>query len=414
MVTTNTTGGGHLYVHAEDPAGSWSEPIWVDQSGIDPSFYFEDDKVYMASTGPDGIQQSVIDLDTGALLTEPRTIWSGTGGRFPEAPHLYKIDGTYYLMIAEGGTEYGHMETIARGDSPWGPFEPCPRNPILTHRDQGRHLIQGTGHADLIQAHDGSWWIVFLAFRQLNKAHHLGRETFLAPVTWDEDGWPVVNGGKPIQLEMDAQTLPLEPWPPRPVRDHFEGAALSVVWNYIRNPRLDDYDLNARAGWLRLHGSALTLDAQDSPTFVGRRQQHMNCRATAYLDFQAGAEGEEAGLAALMNNRHHYEVAVVRLDGERQVIVRRRIGDLQTVVATRAVPEVVPVRLQIEATPHLYTFAAGIEGGEMHALATGETRYLSTEVAGGFTGVYLGMYATGRGADCLAPADFAWFEYEAN
>ncbi|WP_171026096.1 MULTISPECIES: glycoside hydrolase family 43 protein, partial [unclassified Clostridium] len=134
MITTNVSHGGNFYVWTEDPAGEWSEPIFLAQGGIDPSLFFDDDgKVYLTSNQPTGgdwtIAQSEIDIATGQLLTKPRTVWTGTGGRHPEGPHLYKINGKYYLMIAEGGTELGHMETIARSDSPYGPFESCPHNP---------------------------------------------------------------------------------------------------------------------------------------------------------------------------------------------------------------------------------------------------------------------------------------------
>ncbi len=185
MITTNVNAGKHFIVSTSDPAGEWSEPTWIDQEGIDPSLLFDEDRVYFSWTMQGAIYQAELDIDTGVLLTEPRLIWHGTGGRYPEAPHLYKFDNTYYLMIAEGGTENGHMETLARSSSPWGPFEPCPHNPILTHRNRGMHRIQGTGHADVIQAQDGSWWAVFLAFRQVGpypRFHHLGRETYLAPV----------------------------------------------------------------------------------------------------------------------------------------------------------------------------------------------------------------------------------------
>ncbi len=167
MITTNVNAGKHFIVSTSDPAGEWSEPVWIDQAGIDPSLLFDGDRVYFSWTMRGAIYQAELDIGTGKLLTEPRLIWRGTGGRYPEAPHLYKIDGTYYLMVAEGGTENGHMETLARSSSPWGPFEPCPHNPILTHRNRGAHSIQGTGHADVVQAHDGSWWAVFLAFRQV-------------------------------------------------------------------------------------------------------------------------------------------------------------------------------------------------------------------------------------------------------
>ena len=200
MITTNVDGGGNFLVTAKDPAGPWSEPVWLpDFGGIDPSLFFDDDgTVYLTGQGsgspgqPRGIYQTTLDVKTGKLLGPLRLVWDRTGTRYPEGPHLYKIRGRYYLMIAEGGTEYGHMVTIARSDSPWGPFEACPRNPILTHRQTENDMpVQGTGHADLVEAADGSWWMVFLAFRPVSGYwHHLGRETFLAPVTWDADGWP--------------------------------------------------------------------------------------------------------------------------------------------------------------------------------------------------------------------------------
>ena len=414
MTTTNTTGGGNFLVHAEDPAGPWSDPVWIEQPGIDPSLYFaEDGAAYFQSTGKgDGIYQSGVDPATGRLLSEPRLIWRGTGGRYPEAPHLYRIHGRYYLMIAEGGTEYGHMETIARADDPWGPFEPCRRNPILTHAGHARQRspIQGTGHADLLEAHDGSWWLVFLAFRPAGgRFHHLGRETFLAPVSWDADGWPVVGADGGVDLEMEADGLAPHPWQAEPVRDDFDRPDLRPCWNFLRNPYPKDWSLSARAGWLRLAGSPVTLDDQDSPAFVGRRQQHFDCRVAALLEFDP-ADGEEGGLTVLANNTHHYEIALTRQDGTRMVIVRRRIGDLCAVVGRSPAPDG-PVTLAIDADRARYTFSFASPGSDFRTLAVGATRYLSTEVAGGFTGVYLGMYATGNARRCIAPADFDWFDY---
>jgi xylan 1,4-beta-xylosidase len=201
MITTNVSGVGNFFVRSEQPVGPWSDPIPVAQSGIDPSLFFDDDgRVYFQSARNgdegNGIYQCEIDISTGSMLTESRLIWKGTGGAHPEAPHLYKINGYYYLIIAEGGTEYGHMVTIARSSDPYGPYEPCPNNPILSHRSLSSS-IHATGHADLVQAHDGSWWAVFLGIRPVSYpfGHHLGRETFLAPVTWSSDGWPVIGHG---------------------------------------------------------------------------------------------------------------------------------------------------------------------------------------------------------------------------
>ena len=420
MVTTNVTHHGNFYVWTEDPTGEWSEPLPVDQGGIDPSLLFDEDgTVYFTSTGDRGIQQCEIDIETGARRTESRDLWSGTGGAYPEGPHLYKSNGLYYLMIAEGGTEYGHMETIARSPSPWGPFEVCPRNPILTHRsgcDLTQALpythdpIQATGHADLIQAHDGSWWMVCLAIRPVVHKHHLGRETHLAPVTWDDEGWPIVGNNGRVQLEMQAECLPAHPWPSENERDDFDAPELALCWNFLRNPNPDDWSLTERPGSLRLLDSTFTLDEAASPAFIGRRQQHFDCRVSALLDFEPERDGEEAGLIVIMNERHHYDVAVVRDEGKRSVIVRRRIGTLSGVVAQTELPDG-NVVLTIAADRDKYVFSWSQDGAAATSLAEGDTVYLSKETAGGFTGVYMGMYATGHGKRSTTPAYFDWFDY---
>lgn len=414
MITTNVSVGKHFIVKTTDPSGEWSEAVWIDQTGIDPSLAFLDGKVYFSWTMHGAIYQSELDIDTGACLTDPRLIWTGTGGRYPEAPHLYHINGWYYLMIAEGGTEYGHMETIARSHSPWGPFEPCPHNPILTHRNRGAHMIQATGHADLIQTQDGHWWAVFLAFRQgkqYSQFHHLGRETYLAPVTWDAEGWPVVNGSGVVELDMEADGLPEHRWDNPPIRDDFDATTLGFTWNFLRNPYPESWSLIERQGWLRLNGSAITLNDSDSPAFVGRRQQHIDCTATAHLAFSPIQHGDEAGLTALMNEKHHYEIAVVFDQGNRDVIVRKSIGDLSAVVARENLADG-DVTLRIEADADQYHFSYATANEAFQTLASGMTRYLTSEVAGGFTGVYIGMYATGNGTACAVPADFDWFDYE--
>ncbi len=416
MVTTNVSQGGHFYVTAEDPAGEWSEPIWIDHEGIDPSFMFDDDGiVYFCSTGQHDIggqiMQSMIDLRTGRLQQPSRAIWKQVSGKSPEGAHLYKIKDMYYLMVAEGGTEYGHCEVIGRSTSPWGPFELCPHNPILTHRSQD-NPIQVTGHADLVETHDGGWWLVFLAVRPNGypPVYHLGRETFLAPVEWSRDGWPRVGLNGRVALEMESDCLPSYPQVPEPARDDFNQLKMGLVWNYLRNPVEEYYSLTERPGWLRLVGSAVSLDEPSSPTFVGRRQQHFECRASARLDYSPRQDGEEAGLVAFMNERHHYEIAVTSIANRRKVIVRRKIGSLQRIVAEEDISGR-DVELHIQADRNWYEFSVTTDGGQKMVLSRGETRYLSTEVAGGFTGVYLGMYATGNGKPCAQPADFDWFEY---
>ena len=330
LITTLVDKGGNFFVTATNPAGPWSEPVWVDQSGMDPSLFFDEDGTayYTRHEGMgDGfIGQARINVQTGKLDGEFKQVWKGTGGVWPEGPHLYKINGKYYLMIAEGGTSYRHMVTVARSDSPWGPFVPDPKNPILTHRDRADSPIQALGHADLVETPDG-WWLVCLGIRpQGGTLHHLGRETYLAPVTWSADGWPVVNGNGKLEFTLPAPHLAPHAWKPEPVKDDFDQPALGLSWNFLRNPYAADFSLSERSGWLRLNGSAVTLNDQDSPAFVGRRQTDLACRAAILLSFDPQRENEEAGLVVRGNEKNHYEIGLTRKDGKRQVFFRRTLN----------------------------------------------------------------------------------------
>jgi xylan 1,4-beta-xylosidase len=415
MTTTNTSFGGNFIVTAPAPEGPWSEPIAVAQPGIDPSLFFDEDGTVLYTTSHGGALQSRIDVGTGKLLSEPRLIWTGTGGQYPEGPHLYFRQGWYYLLLSEGGTEYGHMITMARARTPWGPFEPCARNPLLTHRSH-RSPIQAVGHADLVEAPDGSWHAVFLGVRPNGypPCYHLGRETFLSPVVWADDGFPVFGHHGRVALEMETP-LPVEAVTTAIERDDFEAGSLAPSWNFLRNPEPALYSLHERPGFLRLRGALQGLDDVASPAWVGKRQRHFAVRAAVCVEFHPETEGEEAGIVVRMNERHHYEIFVTQRGGRPSVVVRRRIGTLRAEVAVRPLEPDQASRLvlAVDAERSKYVFSCGPSEQELATLAEGETRYLSTEVAGGFTGVYFAMYASGNGAPCRAPADFDWFEYAA-
>lgn len=413
MTTTNVSLGGNFIVTATAPEGPWSEPILVKQDGIDPSLFFEADGTVLYTTSSGGALQSRIDIKTGQLLSEPKVVWAGTGGQYPEGPHLYFRAGWYYLLLSEGGTEYGHMVTMARAKSPWGPFEPCARNPLLTHRSV-LSPIQAVGHADLVETEDGQWFVVCLAVRPVGypPCYHLGRETFLSPVTWSDDGFPVFGQDGRLALEMETP-LELERAVSESGRDDFDSKTLAPHWNYLRNPDPERSSLEARPGYLRLHGSEHGLDDIASPAWVGRRQCHFQVRVATCLEFQATSEGEEAGLVLRQNERHHYEVFVTQRAGQSTVVLRRRIGSLRAEVTSRVLSpsETRRLVLVVDAEREKYVFSCGPDLSDLRPLGEGETRYLSTEVAGGFTGVYFAMYATGNGAPCKQAADFDWFEY---
>jgi alpha-N-arabinofuranosidase len=401
----------NFFVTTDDPAGDWSEPIWVDEGGIDPDLCFDDNGTVYYTRNGQGICSTTIDPVTGETGTM-RTIWSGTPAGCGEGAHLYHIDGTYYLMIAEGGTRYGHQESIARSDRPEGPFEPCPHNPILTHRNRWPYPIQCTGHADLIQAHDGSWWLVFLGVRLRSServpVQHLGRETFLAPVTW-ENGWPVINGDGTVDLEMCVGTLEQIPVPNRPPEPTFAAGDLDPCWNYLRNPHEAHYRIADPPGSASLRCAPIRLSdcyASGSPTMLIRRQEHFAARVEATVEFDP-ANGERAGLVVWMDARHHYALSVSGAAAGRRVELRRCVEGVESVSARADLPDG-PIRLAIDADAASYTFSwAGADDAEFHRLDQAGAAYISSDIAWTFTGMYVGLFAE---RDDDQPGTWARFE----
>lgn len=396
MVTTNVSQGGNFYVWTDDIHGEWSEPIYVEQDGIDPSLYFENGKAYFMSNGTDddgehGITQCEIDIETGKKLSPAKCIWKGTGGRFLESPHLYKIGDWYYLMASEGGTEYGHMVVYARGKDILGPFESYPHNPVLTNRDCGGCILQGCGHADLVDDPQGNWWMVHLGFRQLNEwvMHHTtGREVYLAPVTFDNDGWFTAGEDGRNCLWVETNRIPDITQERLPVYT-FENTAVGMQWVFMKNPDMQYYDIQPGTFKLRSNGISLS-DPQQAPTFLGIRQQEMNMLLTVDIE----SDAEEAGVTCYMTPDQHYEIGVRRDGDEIEVFSRLTVGDLSGEKGAVRLP-VGKVQLCVEMTNFTYAFYA-VRDGQQHHLGAGQAKYLSTEVAGNFTGVMLGLYAQGE------------------
>jgi alpha-N-arabinofuranosidase len=398
VITTNVRHGGNFMVTSTDPAGPWSDPIWIQcplEGGIDPSLLFDDDgTVYFTGTGDNRVQQFKVDVATGMALDDAKAVWPGTGGQYPEAPHLFKIGETYYLTMAEGGTEYMHMQTIARSTTPFGPWEACPHNPILTHRSRNSRL-HAVGHSDFVQSFDGRWWLVFHAIRPVDYPpfHVCGRETCVAPVEWI-DGWPVVNGGELTTEEMPDTGLPSVGTFPEATRDDFDSEGLAFYWNHLRNPVIDNYQLTERPGWLGIVPSMDGLSSFGRPTFVGRRQRSHSCVAKARFDFHDLRDGDEAGLTVFQTESHHYEIAATRSENALNLIVRRQIGSLSVIVSNVPAPAE-EITLVLKATPLEYIFGYSLSENEFVELSRGESRYLGTETAGKFTGCYFGLYAVG-------------------
>jgi xylan 1,4-beta-xylosidase len=413
LVTTNVGKIGNFFVTATDPRGPWSEPLCIDDEWFDPSLFFDDDgTAYYTRRGDRGIVQSVIDVTTGRLQSPPRMIVDRYICTDIEGPHLYKIRGWYFLMAAEGGSRFGHAEVIGRSRSPWGPFETCPANPLITRRDRGHGLVRDVGHGDLVDDPQGDWWMVLHGTRNLhyNSFSILGRETFLLPVTWTSDDWPVVSE------DPEAGRFFPDPagvrGPECRWQDDFEQPGLGPEWNFLRNPGADTWSLSERPGFLRLKGSPERLDDLASPAFIGRRQEHFQMTASALVEFIPSAEHEEAGMTVFMNNEHHAELFITLRNGRAAVLLRRRVGDVVDVSAPVDV-EGAAVTLSITCDGTRYHFWC--ERPDRFEFGSLAARLLSPEVAhegGAWSGMYVGVYATGNGRPCAGPADFDRFLYE--
>jgi alpha-N-arabinofuranosidase len=355
-----------------------------------------------------------LDIDRMRLVGEPRILWDGAvkGAVWAEAPHIYKIQDYYYLMIAEGGTAHHHAVTIARSSEVTGPYEANRGNPILTHRHLGLdYPIVGTGHADLVETQQGEWWMVLLAMRPYGGYfYNLGRETFLAPVRWEDD-WPIVSPGTGrIEFSYPVPDLPECRWPTASACDNFDRPVLASQWNFLRTPRDGFWSLSDRPGYLRLRLRPERLSEHVSPSFVGRRQQHMHFTAQTVLEFVPQSVHECAGLALVQNSDFHFCLVLTLGSGAVVRLIKRAHG-VEEIMAEHPTP-VGRLYLKVEARGQGYSFYVASEPGKWVPVAEDvDGRILSTPVAGGFVGAYIAMYASSNGQPSTNSADFDWFEY---
>jgi xylan 1,4-beta-xylosidase len=425
-LVSGTARSGNFIVTATNPAGPWSEPYWLDGAdGIDPSLFFDDDgrAWYTGSRLMEGsdyhkgrteIWLQELDLANMRLVGEQHVIWDGAAkdAVWSEAPHLYKIDGRYYLVTAEGGTGHHHAVVIARSNVVTGPYESNRGNPIVTHRHLGLdYPIVGTGHADLIDTSSGEWWMVLLAMRPYGGYYYnLGRETFLAPVRWEE-GWPIVSAGTGrIEFTYPAPNLPEHDWPTAPDRDEFDQPTLAPQWFFLRTPRDNFWSLSDRSGWLRLRLRPERLSERVNPSFVGRRQQHIHFAAQIMMEFTPQAESECAGLALVQNDQFHFCFVVTQSDRPMVRLIKRAAG-VEEILAEQPIAAG-RCTLKIEAHEQAYSFYVAVEPERWQVVAVDvDGRILSTPVAGGFVGTVIALYASSNGQASTTSADFDWFEY---
>ncbi len=446
LVCTMIDGGGNFLVTATNPAGPWSDPIWLKFDGIDPSLFFDDDgRAWLVNNGnPPGNQPLysghraiwIQEFDPATnQLTGPRSIIVNGGADLAkkpvwiEGPHLYKRSGWYYLCCAEGGTSDQHSQVILRSQAPTGPFVPWEKNPILTQRDldgTAPGAVTCTGHADLVIGPDGNWWATFLGCRPFaGKYWTTGRETFLLPVKWTDDGWPqILPPGERVPYRVKAPMLNTQThlqetakvaeqkpnqrhfsassassrekgpftgnftW-----RDDFKETTLSPLWVMLRAPRETWWSLANDK--LNLKPRPEPLSGRGNPSFLGRRVQHARFDATTQLTVPAA--GASAGLVLLQNEDHYYYLGVRRTDGGVLVFLEKRDGRTGEIAASATIPETSELRLFFSANDMALACSFAPQEGPWQQLSPpASTAAITVQAAGGglhFTGAVVGPYA---------------------
>ncbi|PJC87510.1 glycoside hydrolase 43 family protein [Vibrio sp. HA2012] len=459
VITTNMTYGGNFLVYSKNPSGPWSDPVWLpDAPGIDPSLFFDDDgRVYVTGTrtkkdaqyfGDHEIWIQELDLLSLTLIGTQKVLWDGAmkNAMFVEAPHLYKRDEYYYLMISEGGTEQYHSITIARSNNIMGKYISNPANPILTHRHLGKsHPITNIGHGDLIQTSKNDWYMVTLGCRPCHGSINLGRETFITDVIW-EDGWPVIAPGIGcVNLFLDKDTpLPAKAYIDYP-RDTFASRELSNEWNFIRTPRVPFWYFENKQNGITIKLKTQTLldhltcpsfeykkhtdkttFIDDCPAFIGRRIQHHSYSVISHIVFTPESMDEEAGIAIVQNSNHQFRYYITRESGSTILVLvkcyskRNLNSDTHDFNYKNIEKELAKVpfdgdelSLSVNVTDGIYDFYYTEKNSEKKMLTGSiDSKFLSVGAAGGFVGNYIGLYATSNNMVSSNTARFEFFEYK--
>ncbi|MGA2542639.1 MAG: glycoside hydrolase family 43 protein [Verrucomicrobiota bacterium] len=434
LVCTFVGGIGNFYVTAKDPTGPWSEPVHLRSvGGMDPSFFFDDDgKCYIVNcddpvgqpkyNGHRTIRLQEVDLDQKKPVGEKTVLVDGGTdiSKHPvwcEGPHLYKINKTYYLMCAQGGTGTAHSEVIFKSDSLRGPYVPGPNNPMITARDLPANRpnpVTCTGHADMVQTQNGDWFAVFLGCQPYQAGfYNTGRQTFLLPVKW-ENGWPsILLPGAPVPLTVKKPNLPADKPVATPTTgdmsftDNFDSDTLAFRWVGLRAPASKWHEASKAAKALFLEPRADRFSGQGNPSYLAVRQQNNDFACCVTLTVQPNTSNCVAGLAAFQNEGHYYainvtidsghltEISVGKPAGGRGFGGGGDRGAQPGILTTQKLPDnLVSIDLKIEGAGPVTRCFYKTGNGDFTQLGQDlQSSFLSTDTAGGFQGVTLGMFA---------------------
>jgi xylan 1,4-beta-xylosidase len=412
--------------------GEWSDPVYLNSSGFDPSLFHDDDgRKYVVNMLWDhrpgqnrfaGIVLQEYAAGEGRLIGPTHLIFKGTPLGLTEGPHLYKRGGYYHLLTAEGGTGWGHAVTMARSRTLTGPYELHPDGPVVTARHRPDIELQRAGHADLVETQSGETYLVHLCGRPIRNRGRctLGRETAIQKMVWSQDGWLRTADGEGVpRLEVAAPGLPVHEFPKPAVREDFDGPELPIDFQWLRSPWPEElFSLTERPGHLRLYGRE-TLGSLFRQALVARRQQAHCFSAETVVDFEPEHFQQMAGLVCYYSSSKLHCLYVSRDDvAGKHVRVLSFVPDqIVTDISTApiAIPEGKPVHLRVEVDYERLRFGYRVGGGDWRWLPEQfDASALSDEAAvpgtPNFTGAFVGMCCQDM-AGTRKAADFDYFEY---
>jgi beta-galactosidase len=424
IVCTQIDGGGNFLITAQNPAGPWSDPVWLDFDGIDPSLFFDaDGRAWLVHNGGPPDDRPLYEGHRAVWLREfdPVKLKASRSARllvnggtdinrkpiWIEGPHLYHRGEWFYLTCAEGGTGENHSQVILRSRTIDGPYVSWAGNPILTQRDLASGAIGAvtcTGHADLEIGPDGCWWAVFLGCRPYAEGRYFttGRETFLLPVTWTSDGWPMIlPAGSRVPLVASASVPQTQQSPNVGVtgtwRAAFDRPVLDPFWLMLRAPVEPWWRIDSRSSALLITPRPATLAGKDNPSFLARRVQHARFTTETTLEVPEDSR-VSAGLAFFQSEKHHYYFSVRRAWRGPVVALELADGNLPVQLADATIPVAArEVSLRIEAEDAVTRFFYSAGGGKWCPLGDRfDTRPVTVAAAGQgmhFTGAVVGMHA---------------------
>ncbi len=442
VTCTDIDNDGNFVVTATNPAGPWSDPVKIPQvRGIDPSLYFDSatDKAYIIynSDAPENkplysghrtIRMYAFDYKNLKVTGEEKILVNGgvdisTKPVWIEGPHIIQKFGWYYLYAAEGGTSVNHSQVVLRSKDVWGPYVPYEKNPILTQRnlpEDRPNPITSAGHADLVEGPNGQWYAVFLAVRPYEGDYYnTGRETFLAPVEW-KDEWPIINpNDKLIPYTFTEKIKEVKQKGALPQSGNFD---YTLIFDKMLDPSLfflrtkdeTSFSLSKQKG-LTLKLKPETIMEMGNPSFIGKRQQHLNSTTDVSLTFDATSENEKAGLVIFQDEKHFYYLCKSKV-GKQQMIQLFKSMETSTMELLAQTPFTAKsVKLRIQSEGGKYRFYYSTKGNKFSVLKSDvDGKFLSTKTAGGFIGSIYGMYATSSGQPSENTASFKFLRYAGN